>query len=58
MITEYVKAVNFGNGFITHEDSEIMTFADQGYNLWKVIGNTEDISVWVARVGGTIIEVR
>ena len=56
-ITKYIKAVNFGEGFITHDDSAIMQFEYQGYNLWKVTGQESDIDDWSARVNGEIIDV-
>ena len=57
-IIRYVKAVNTGEGFITHDDQEQngMSFEDFGYDLWKVSGTQTNIDNWIARNNGTLLE--
>ena len=48
----FVQVVNFGKGFITHEDQTKLSFSGGYVDLWEVLGATADIEAWRARVAG------
>lgn len=50
----FVRAVNTGKGFITHEDhTNGLSFKSLGGDIWKVEGPFTELNAWVTRVGGT-----
>jgi len=55
MATQYIQAVNTGEGFITHPDSEVDTlvFLGNPADIWTVTGVTATINNWKTRVSGT-----
>ena len=52
---KYIQAVNFGNGFITHEDQEVTGLSFAGYpgDVWVSNGDEAILNAWSARVLGS-----
>jgi len=53
---KYVKAINTGNGFITHEDQDVYGLRFDNFNgLITITGNELDIDNWIKRIKGVEI---
>ena len=55
----YVQATNFGHGFITHADREILSFSGKPGGMWEIDGPDGAIDIWIAKVSGiekTLVE--
>ena len=55
----YVQASNFGHGFITHADREILSFSGKPGDMWEIDGPDGAIDIWIAKVSGiekTLVE--
>ena len=53
----FVRAINYGHGFITHADRNILTFQGRLNNIWKVEGDEVNINIWIEKVSGTTIAI-
>jgi len=49
----YVEVNNYGKGFITHNDQELISFHSSLENIWEVSGDDIAISAWISKVNGS-----
>ena len=52
MANTYCTAINWGKGFVTHQDRNNFYLSSHGGNVWAVGNNPAGIG-WINRVGGT-----
>lgn len=48
----YAKVINFGKGFITHDDQLINSFSGKAGDIWEIDGDSATALAWINRVGG------